>query len=319
MKFQAVLTCYLFARSLANPGLPFSGLIEGVGELFSPEILKQLPNLVSLDPPLKLNVSRRWLHDSPKTVRDYLSRSLISVCSHAKSLSFECLCNEKYSDIHAIDDPYLQATVLVAVHKPDRQIVVSYRPATKLENWLTNLNYDWVPFRRGHVHQGFFNHFKATQKRSEAVVIHLLEKYTHHSLLVTGYSLGGATALIAVPYFKEILDAHEDRRHFSAILYASPRVGDAEFVSMIYHLKVPVTRYSNHNDIISHIPPRSFGYTHAGVEVHEYSTSSGTSKLRICSQSFDEDPTCAWHSVPFLSAARHIAPLGKPIPVPQFC
>ncbi|KAJ9059248.1 hypothetical protein DSO57_1004560 [Entomophthora muscae] len=153
-------------EELGESRIAFFWVDEGVGELFSPEILKQLPNLVSLDPPLKLNVSRRWLHDSPKTVRDYLSRSLISVCLHAKSLSFECLCNEKYSDIHVIDDPYLQATVLVAVHKPDCQIVVSYCPATKLENWLTNLNYDWVLFRRGHVHQGFFNHFKATQKRS---------------------------------------------------------------------------------------------------------------------------------------------------------
>ncbi|KAJ9059247.1 hypothetical protein DSO57_1004559 [Entomophthora muscae] len=87
---------------------------------------------------------------------------------------------------------------------------------------------------------------------------------------------------------------------------------------MIYHLKVPVTWYSNHNDIISHILLRSFGYTHAGVEVDEYSASSGTSKLRICSQSFDEDPTCAWCSVPFLSAVCHITPLGKPMPVLQF-
>ncbi|KAJ9057997.1 hypothetical protein DSO57_1017146 [Entomophthora muscae] len=322
MKLIGIAALYLARSVCANvPSMKIEsvGLIEEIVNLFTPAMIEKLPKLLSLEPPRRLNVSREWQHNTSKQVRSYLTRSFISVCPVAKLDTFECVCTKTYSDINIIRYLPLQAYVMVAVHKPDRQIVVSYRPAITIRNWITNLKYEMAPFESGFVHKGFLAHFRSTQNRSEAIIEKLLEKYKNHSLHVTGYSLGGAIGLLSLPSLKAMLVKRQDRRHFSAALYAGPRVGDDSFVTGIHRLNIPITRYTNGNDIVSHLPPRSFGFVHAGAEVHEYIANDGTSKLKQCSQEYDEDPACGWRGISNLSAIRHLFPFQRFLPIPQYC
>jgi triacylglycerol lipase len=77
---------------------------------------------------------------------------------------------------------------------------------------------------------------------------------------VTGHSLGAALATLATAFLLE-----EGRPVQGTHTFGCPRVGDSEFVTALdARSRKRNYRMVNNNDIVTRVPPRSFGYDHAG-------------------------------------------------------
>ena len=79
------------------------------------------------------------------------------------------------------------------------------------------------------------------------------------ALWITGHSLGGALATIAAA-----LLAERGKPVQGVYTFGSPRVGDSAFASLLESRLSRIYRIVNNNDIVTRVPPRSFGYDHVG-------------------------------------------------------
>jgi triacylglycerol lipase len=77
---------------------------------------------------------------------------------------------------------------------------------------------------------------------------------------ITGHSLGAALATLAAAFLLE-----EGRPVQGIHTFGCPRVGDSDFVTAL-NARSGMRNYRmvNNNDIVTRVPPRSFGYDHAG-------------------------------------------------------
>ena len=111
------------------------------------------------------------------------------------------------------------------------------------------------------------------------------ERRPRRSFVVTGHSLGSALATLFVMENKD-----KNRFDISTICtFASPRVGDAEFVGQFNQLPVTSWRIVNTRDIVPKLPlqmPVLFGYEHVAAE----SSFSSASVVKWW------NPVC-WHSM----------------------
>jgi hypothetical protein len=103
----------------------------------------------------------------------------------------------------------------------------------------------------------------------------LLAKYPGYKVYVTGHSLGAALSTIAAYY----LSVEDDiPKPVTCLNFASPRVGDRNFLQAIEHLekyrKLRHLRVVNEHDSITLMP--ILGYTHVGmmVKVHKAASRS---------------------------------------------
>ncbi|MEN0109978.1 MAG: lipase family protein [Planctomycetota bacterium] len=109
----------------------------------------------------------------------------------------------------------------------------------------------------GRVHRGFKREVDDLWPRLEQALVS-----NERVLWFTGHSLGGAMTAICAGrcYLSHIKSAPE-----AVFTYGSPRVGNKRYVN---HVKLAYYRWVNNNDIVPRVPPRLFGYRHAGVEVY---------------------------------------------------
>ncbi len=137
-------------------------------------------------------------------------------------------------------------------------MVLSFRGTEpkKFRDIWTDLQF--LPFKRkqGVMHEGFYKAYQDIEKDLVKAV-----KKINLPLYVTGHSLGGALALMAVMYLPDM--------DWTAACYTfgGPKVGNDEFTDGLF--KVPVYRTVNSSDIVPSLPPfflALFGinYQHAG-------------------------------------------------------
>jgi hypothetical protein len=103
----------------------------------------------------------------------------------------------------------------------------------------------------------------------------LVAKYPGYKVYVTGHSLGAGLSTIAAYY----LSVEDDiPKPVTCLNFASPRVGDGNFLEAIEHLekysKLRHLRVANEHDSITVMP--TFGFTHVGmmVKLHEAASRS---------------------------------------------
>ena len=97
----------------------------------------------------------------------------------------------------------------------------------------------------------------------ESVIRAMKKKYPSASLWVTGHSLGAALATLAAAFLTE-----EGFPVQGLYIFGCPRVGDADFVMRLDARCSRNFRVVNNNDVVTRVPPRSFGYDHAGKFVY---------------------------------------------------
>lgn len=81
----------------------------------------------------------------------------------------------------------------------DEIIVVAFRGTESIKDWMTDGDIKLIKSRRGRVHRGFAMALNRIWKKLETTVLDLNSE--PRPLFVTGHSLGGALATIAVDRF----------------------------------------------------------------------------------------------------------------------
>ena len=109
----------------------------------------------------------------------------------------------------------------------------------------------------GRVHRGFKREVDDLWPRLEQALVS-----NERTLWFTGHSLGGAMTAICAGRCKL---SHIRSTPEGVFSYGAPRVGDKRYVN---HVRMRYYRWVNNNDIVPRVPPRWFGYRHAGVEVY---------------------------------------------------
>jgi hypothetical protein len=86
-----------------------------------------------------------------------------------------------------------------------------------------------------------------------------LEEVKFMPLYITGHSLGGALATVALRYLEKVEGLKDQIA--ACYTFGSPRVGNADFESDI---RSPVYRVVNFTDIVTFLPLFTMGFTHVG-------------------------------------------------------
>ena len=139
-------------------------------------------------------------------------------------------------------------------------IIVAFRGTepTQLQDWMTDLKIRRKRGPYGKVHRGFLKGFRAVWPGARAVVD---EWQTHaQSLWLTGHSLGGALATLAMASLGE-----EARPVYGLYTFGQPRVGGKTFArNFDLDFKSRMFRFVNNNDVVTRVPTRQMGYRHVG-------------------------------------------------------
>lgn len=141
------------------------------------------------------------------------------------------------------------------MHKefPDHQ-VLAFAGSYELKDWGHDANFSRTSYKdMGHVHRGFASAYEEIIGTLDCV-----DK--DKPLILTGHSLGGATATIAALDLK--------RRGYnvhSMYTFGSPKVGNAAFKEAYDKEGIPTFRFVNSFDVVSRMP--KMGYKHVGEPV----------------------------------------------------
>lgn len=141
-------------------------------------------------------------------------------------------------------------------------IVVSFRGTepTELADWITDLDFDLVggPLG-GRVHEGFYDALSNVWHLVDLAVAGFTADEPK-PLWVTGHSMGGALATLAVARWLQ-----QGRAVAGLYTFGQPRTGDDEFArNFNFAFKPYAFRFVNNNDIATRVPPRCCNYRHIG-------------------------------------------------------
>lgn len=84
----------------------------------------------------------------------------------------------------------------------------------------------------------------------------------YKKIIVTGHSLGGATATLCAYDLK----VHNPDKDITAVMFASPRVGNGNFVKSFNKIIPDAIRYNYMEDIVPKLPPLWMGYEHVASQ-----------------------------------------------------
>ncbi|XP_055805115.1 phospholipase A1-IIgamma-like [Solanum dulcamara] len=175
-----------------------------------------------------------------------------------------------------------------------RDIVIAWRGTIQTLEWVNDLQFLLIPgpkvFGNGGllplfqplVHHGFYNVYTSESARSKynktssrdqvlEEVKRLVEEYKDEevSITVTGHSLGASLATLnAVDIAFNKINKSSNGKEFpvTAFVFASPKVGDLNFVNTFHKLKhLHIMRIHNLLDIVPKYPP--LGYFDVGQEI----------------------------------------------------
>ncbi|KAJ9055378.1 hypothetical protein DSO57_1004582 [Entomophthora muscae] len=284
-----------------------------------PSLARSIGHLYDNVPPRKTDL--RFSHASAEGILANFNNSIASSCFIRLFNRGLCLDNSTYSDAQLFEDPMVDAVTLVVANNKQKKIVVSYRASITTQNFIDDLNAALVDMPGApdgaRVHRGFYLNYLATYSKVRRTLMKFLDdhRFKDYSVLVTGYSLGGGAATIAMSDLTKLIRTRPEPRHIELISYAAPRAGNSAYAAYLASLKVPVTRVTLAYDIVSHTPIRGLGFTHAGQEIHTIQPERlGSYTIKMCSQEYDEDPTCAWAESSESTPVRHLYPFGAPFP-----
>ncbi len=153
------------------------------------------------------------------------------------------------------------------IFRTDNCIVLTFRGSQEIRDWYTNFNTKLRKFTirregqtaissyKGRVHTGFFLGWASVEKDVLKQIKHwqrqLQPGETLPPLLVTGHSLGGALATMAVASLQD-----NNMNVAGLYTFGQPRVGDLSFTRQLNTtLANKVFRFINNNDVVPHVPP----------------------------------------------------------------
>ena len=151
-----------------------------------------------------------------------------------------------------------------AFHRQDGTLYILFEASSGITDWENNLDFPVLPYRdmphRWMCHRGFLRVWKS----AEPYIAEALTKTRGTPVTVSGYSHGGALAMLCHEY---IWFSHKDRRKkLNGFGFGAPRV-----LWRLPGTLWPKERWEtftvvrNTDDAVTHLPPAALGYTHVGT------------------------------------------------------
>ena len=160
------------------------------------------------------------------------------------------------------------------VENPLQQIVVIRGTESGLD-WLADFEFELKNFPEvpngGKTEIGFSNLYRSMTVEyedagipNESLIAQLDRLPAGTKLVVTGHSLGSSLATL------HAFVAGSKQIDVELITFASPRVGNHEFVEAFQQMNIKNTRIFNHPDIVPNVPVEIAGYRHIepGIEIN---------------------------------------------------
>ncbi len=180
----------------------------------------------------------------------------------------KAMAQSKPSEQRAVNSMLLESNIfgLVAWNAAESTALAAFRGTKTLFEWVEDadaLTFPYLPNPdAGDVHMGFQLVYEHIRKS----VANLLQGSACSGakrILVTGHSLGGATALLgAYDIAKNVMPGVP----LEVTTFAGPRTGTGIFVDSINHLIPVCWRIVNHGDLVPEVPVPPL-YSHAGQVV----------------------------------------------------
>lgn len=141
----------------------------------------------------------------------------------------------------------------------EAMVILAFRGTQTLEDWQTDFKVQLVESSVGRVHRGFTESLDNIWEEITQSISQFRDK--NQKIWITGHSLGGALATLAVDRLTE-----EDEDISGLYTFGQPRAGDKDFAGN-FDLKIKSRsfRFFNDEDIVTRVPPRLLGYEHIGT------------------------------------------------------
>ncbi|WP_298441242.1 lipase family protein [uncultured Ferrimonas sp.] len=153
------------------------------------------------------------------------------------------------------------AQAMLVVHGD--YLAVAFRGTDEPNDWLDNLNAFATDQLFGEFHRGFYQSFAALWPQIEAD-INRQQQQQSRPLFFCGHSLGGAMATIAAAQL-----VHQDKPFTSLYTFGQPRAMTRATARIFnQEAKGRYFRFHNNNDLVTRVPARFMGYSHAGTYLY---------------------------------------------------
>lgn len=155
-----------------------------------------------------------------------------------------------------------QAAIL---YEPDlNQVILVFRGSESKVDWFNNAQFRQKTYPYGddsstdvRFHRGFMAAYFAVRDRLQTEI----GKYPTATLVVTGHSLGGALATIAVLDLQYNI-TQNSKQPLAAYTFGAPRVGNQALVDSFTQRVPDSYRFVYGRDLVTHIPRVWQGYRH---------------------------------------------------------
>lgn len=126
------------------------------------------------------------------------------------------------------------------------------------------------------LHMGFYTSYLEISSALTAAVTAARKSHPTYRVIMTGHSLGGATATIAAAYLRK------SGIPIDLYTFGSPRVGNSAFAKFVTSQKGAEFRVTHDNDPIARLPPIIFNFRHTSPEYWLTSYTPGTADVEFC-------------------------------------
>ncbi|KAJ3359273.1 hypothetical protein GGF32_009482 [Allomyces javanicus] len=197
---------------------------------------------------------------------------------------------------------------LMAVNNNLKTIIVSFRGSLEPQNFVADIRLNLVdgPSRLPNlpsgakVHAGFWDTWANGKSEVVSYVKSARSRYPGFRVVTTGHSLGGAMAVLAALDLRRTLSIPDSQ--LAVYTYGEPRVGNPTFASYVSNQAFEISRFVHEDDVVPHIPLRSWGYAHHRGENYEIN-----SKVYQCTTTgSNEADDCSNSRVPTINIVSHL-------------
>lgn len=187
----------------------------------------------------------------------YSSAAYCAVSKQTELANWKCKPCEK-SAVSMIT-VFAQSTArgFIGYEAAKKRIVLAFSgtPGNSILTWAANINA--LPVNMNSIcsgctlHSGFYNGYLSVRSKFLAGLRTILAKYPNTPIFVTGHSLGGAQAVMAMADLAKMGYKLYHTHH----TYGAPRPGNEKFAAFVNGLGTNLYRLVNNADIVPHVPP----------------------------------------------------------------
>lgn len=165
-----------------------------------------------------------------------------------------------FDECLSIEYRHVENDASFAIKREGESVTIFFQDSDGILDWRNNFRFAARPYRMmGEVwycHRGFLSVFRASLPYLTDTIMD--ESVKHFT--VVGYSHGAALALLCHEYiWFHRPDARASLRGYG---YGTPRVISATMTQSLWKRWENFTYIKNIDDLVTHLPPRLFGYRH---------------------------------------------------------